>query len=64
MGFDVEIKVCIWWRFELGPVLRGCRAEYLATESLDVFLRSDASVKGQSLTPNPVFKLLVGLAGV
>ena len=40
------------------------QAVYKAIESLDVFLGAAVSVKGQSLTPNPIFKLLVGLPSV
>ena len=36
----------------------------LIIESLDVFPEAGVFVRGQSLAPNPVFKLLVGLAGV
>ena len=32
-------------------------------ESLDVFLGADVSIKGQSLAPNPVLKLLAAVVG-
>ena len=49
----VDIRLC-----------EGYLAEDLATGSRGVCLGADVSVKGQSLTSNLVFKLLVGLAGM
>ena len=74
VAFYITQKVCVHQFLQLGQVLclmsfhfhdaveiSGCVQGYW---TLDVFLGAAVSVKGQSLTPNPVFKLLVGLAGV